>query len=172
MRRLFKKLQYTHPSKRHFIIIATCFWLSGIALWTIRGLHDNRRKEGTSVLLQEEIVALESAVEDAFNRVTHKEIEAWHLDDEVQPNLFPAANSIWKTYPEQELVSWHEIPVHSVRAMVENNKTYLGEMGVPVQVPTELKAKAKEKYSIHQLNVVASELISLNRRLPDIRHER
>ena len=45
-------------------------------------------------------------------------------------------------------------------------------MGVPVKIPDHLESLAKEKQSIHQLNVVASNLVSLNRRLPDVRHER
>ena len=31
---------------------------------------------------------------------------------------------------------------------------------------------AKERYSKHQLNVVASEFVSLNRKLPDVRHDK
>ena len=45
-------------------------------------------------------------------------------------------------------------------------------MGIPVTIPKNLETEAKERYTKHQLNVVASDLVSLNRRLPDVRHEK
>ena len=54
---------------------------------------------------------------------------------------------------------------------MDNNKTYSGEMGEPVNIPKNLESEAKKRYSKHQLNIVASDLVSLNRRLPDVRHE-
>ena len=44
-------------------------------------------------------------------------------------------------------------------------------MGEPVDIPRNLQSEAKKLYSKHQLNIVASDLVSLNRRLPDVRHE-
>jgi hypothetical protein len=44
-------------------------------------------------------------------------------------------------------------------------------MGKPVVVPPELRTKAKGDFHIHQFNVVASNLISPNRHLPDYRNE-
>ena len=44
-------------------------------------------------------------------------------------------------------------------------------MGEPVDIPKNLQSEAKKLYSKHQLNIVASDLVSLNRRLPDVRHE-
>ena len=35
-----------------------------------------------------------------------------------------------------------------------------------------LESEANDRYTKHQLNVVASDLVSLNRRLPDVRHEK
>merc|ERR1719491_2514709 len=43
-------------------------------------------------------------------------------------------------------------------------------MGLPVIIPQNLQSQAKARQSIHQFNVVASELVSLNRRLPDVRN--
>ena len=168
-RRFLRKFQYTHPTKRHIVLITICFWLSGITLWTIKGFRDDH-EEDKPIFEEDSLLVYHN--EDPFNGVIHKEIESWHNDDKNRPKLLPSSDSKWRKYPDQELFSWHDTPVHSVRAMVDNNKTYHGEMGAPVKVPPELEAKAKERYGIHELNVVASELVSLNRRLPDIRHER
>jgi polypeptide N-acetylgalactosaminyltransferase len=44
-----------------------------------------------------------------------------------------------------------------------------GEMGKPVVMPLDKQAEAKEKFKINQFNLVASDMISLNRSLPDYR---
>jgi hypothetical protein len=44
-----------------------------------------------------------------------------------------------------------------------------GEMGKGVTVPEDRQAEAKEKFKINQFNLVASDLISLNRSLTDVR---
>lgn len=44
-----------------------------------------------------------------------------------------------------------------------------GEMGKAVVVPKENEAKAKELFAINQFNLVASDMMSLNRSLPDYR---
>ena len=106
-----------------------------------------------------------------FNTVIHQKIAQWHNDDKIRPKLLAEADSKWRFYPKKELHAWHEVPIHSVRALVDNNKTYHGEMGSEVIIPPSLQTQAKSRQSIHQLNVVASELVSLNRRLPDVRSD-
>ncbi|XP_071102414.1 polypeptide N-acetylgalactosaminyltransferase 13-like isoform X1 [Haliotis cracherodii] len=44
-----------------------------------------------------------------------------------------------------------------------------GEMGKAVVVPKTLEAEAKDKFKINQFNLVASDMMSLNRSLPDYR---
>ena len=166
-RRLFRRFQYIHPTKRHIVLISICFWFSGITLWSIRKFHP----EDSEVFIDNDnLVVYEH--KDPFNTIMHQNIAKWHQNDTTLPVLFPFENSKWRTYPANQLYSWAEVPLHSVRATVDNNRAYLGEMGVPVKIPKHLEAKAKERQSVHQLNVVASELVSLNRRLPDVRHER
>lgn len=44
-----------------------------------------------------------------------------------------------------------------------------GDGGNRVNIPTELEAKSKESFKINQFNLVASDLMSINRSLPDYR---
>ena len=143
------------------VLITICFWISAITLWTIRTTQNTSEAGGL----------FEDATDANTNNPYYAEIESWHKDDANLPKLFPNTHSQWKLYPKKELFAWHEVPLHSVRAIVSNNKSYLGEMGIPVKLPWHLEAEAKERFADHQLNVVASDLVSLNRRLPDLRHQ-
>ena len=44
-----------------------------------------------------------------------------------------------------------------------------GEMGKPVNIPKSQEKEKNEKFKINQFNLMASELISLNRSLSDVR---
>lgn len=44
-----------------------------------------------------------------------------------------------------------------------------GEMGKPVIIPKEDQEKMKELFKINQFNLMASDMIALNRSLPDVR---
>ena len=44
-----------------------------------------------------------------------------------------------------------------------------GEMGKAVVVPKDREDEKKEKFKINQFNLVASEMLSLNRSLQDVR---
>lgn len=46
-----------------------------------------------------------------------------------------------------------------------------GEKGKAVKVPKEKEALAKEKFKLNQFNLLASDMISLNRSLADVRLE-
>ncbi|XP_052258556.1 polypeptide N-acetylgalactosaminyltransferase 13-like isoform X4 [Dreissena polymorpha] len=44
-----------------------------------------------------------------------------------------------------------------------------GDMGKPVSIPADRLEESKDKFKIHQFNLVASDIMSLNRTLPDYR---
>lgn len=44
-----------------------------------------------------------------------------------------------------------------------------GEMGKAVVIPKTQEAEMKEKFKINQFNLLASDIISVNRTLPDVR---
>ena len=44
-----------------------------------------------------------------------------------------------------------------------------GEMGKPVTIPKSREKEKNEKFKINQFNLMASEMISLNRSLADVR---
>ena len=66
-------------------------------------------------------------------------------------------------YPRSALRSWELAPV------VHKQRGHVGEMGTAVVVPADREDEKKEKFKINQFNLVASEMISLNRSLKDVR---
>ena len=52
---------------------------------------------------------------------------------------------------------------------VTNPPSWHGEQGRGVKVPSNLKASAKKRFKENQFNIVASDLIALNRAVPDQR---
>ena len=72
-------------------------------------------------------------------------------------------DSRWASYPRHKLRSWVKPPT------VAKQKGMPGEMGKAVQIPPEKEEEKKEKFKINQFNLMASEMISLNRSLQDVR---
>ncbi|VDM18660.1 unnamed protein product [Hydatigera taeniaeformis] len=52
----------------------------------------------------------------------------------------------------------------------DGSSSLLGEGGKPVRLPANLMADSKAKFGLNQFDVVVSNLISVNRSLPDVRH--
>ena len=76
---------------------------------------------------------------------------------------FEPPKSKWEGYMKSALKQWEPAPV------VGKNKGMPGEMGKAVQIPKEREEEKKEKFKINQFNLLASEMIALNRSLADVR---
>ena len=92
-RRLFRRFQYIHPSKRHIVLITLCFWLSAITLWTIRRspLNNNNNES-----LNPNTNILDNVVLEIFSGETnpyYNEIDKWHRNDSNLPKLFPTSQT-------------------------------------------------------------------------------
>ncbi|KFR12728.1 Polypeptide N-acetylgalactosaminyltransferase 13, partial [Opisthocomus hoazin] len=57
----------------------------------------------------------------------------------------------------------------ALRAVISRNQEGPGEMGKAVLIPKDDQEKMKELFKINQFNLMASDLIALNRSLPDVR---
>ncbi|KAK9505612.1 hypothetical protein O3M35_009623 [Rhynocoris fuscipes] len=69
------------------------------------------------------------------------------------------------TYDKSTLKRWRPAPV------VPEIPGRPGEMGKAVHLPSEKQKLMKEKWKLNQFNLLASDMISLNRSLADIRQE-
>ncbi|XP_020293598.1 polypeptide N-acetylgalactosaminyltransferase 5 isoform X1 [Pseudomyrmex gracilis] len=70
-----------------------------------------------------------------------------------------------KQYPQSTLHLWRPAKV------VKESKGSPGEMGAAVHIAPENEAKQQELFKLNQFNLMASDMISLNRSLKDIRLE-
>lgn len=68
-----------------------------------------------------------------------------------------------RQYSQARLHLWRPAKV------VRENKGSPGEMGAAVHIPPENEAKQQELFKLNQFNLMASDMISLNRSLKDIR---
>lgn len=77
-----------------------------------------------------------------------------------------ASGGISMTYRSVMLKKWYQAPT------VREAKGKPGEMGKPVKIAADQKELMKEKFKENQFNLLASDMISLNRSLTDVRHEK
>ncbi|XP_011864092.1 PREDICTED: polypeptide N-acetylgalactosaminyltransferase 5 isoform X2 [Vollenhovia emeryi] len=98
------------------------------------------------------------------------------LQSEEPPQLHPKAqireplamkqdHNNKRQYPQSQLQLWRPARV------VKENKGSPGEMGAAVHIAPENEAKQQELFKLNQFNLMASDMISLNRSLKDIRLE-
>ena len=64
-----------------------------------------------------------------------------------------------------------QLKTYTERLPVPVNANFTGELGEKVLTPAEQMAEKKEKFKIHQFNLLVSDQISVNRSLKDVRME-
>ncbi|XP_059095179.1 polypeptide N-acetylgalactosaminyltransferase 1-like isoform X1 [Tigriopus californicus] len=99
-----------------------------------------------------------------FSKV-HQIISRWHEQDLVHsPLLTPKNDPKWSGYSDEYLFEFEDPPE------VISRPESPGDLGKAVLIPRELKWKAAEMKSLHQLNLVASDMIPFDRALRDLRN--
>ena len=108
-------------------------------------------------------------------------IDSWMNHKSENFSSLPILTSFKKEkYTKNEVFLWKDIPVHNVNNILANldkaehkgNISDIGEFGKAVNLPQHLEKKSRARISLHQLDVVASDLMSLNRKLKDMRNSR
>lgn len=79
-----------------------------------------------------------------------------------------ASSTSTRTTAKRE--AFNSQPITALTTQKANN--LFGELGQGVVVPQSLKALARKRFSENEFDVVASELIALNRSLQDVRHQK
>ena len=97
------------------------------------------------------------AIKFAARQVQADDDEFDDFDNEVSPNGFS------RVYDKSKLKLWQPAPV------VGKQSGYPGEMGTAVKIPKDKEDEKREKFKINQFNLLASEMLSLNRSLQDVR---
>lgn len=104
--------------------------------------------------MDEDPIVGEEELDTNFNNVDH---DFNNNDDDVL--------QISRTYRPGQLKKWRPAPV------VRENVAKPGEMGKPVKMKASQQEEMKEKFKENQFNLLASDMISLNRSLADVRHK-
>lgn len=65
----------------------------------------------------------------------------------------------------------HQLKKWTPAAVVPEQAGQPGEMGKPVHLPADQESLMREKFRLNQFNLLASDSISMNRSLPDVRLE-
>ncbi|CAH0563541.1 unnamed protein product [Brassicogethes aeneus] len=112
----------------------------------------------------EDNVIAEKLIGEDFENVENNAVEPVHHRAAPSQSRHHVS-SISRTYQTSALRRWKPAPT----VMPVGKRP--GEHGKPVHIPSEKEAEMKEKFKLNQFNLLASDMISLNRSLSDVRLE-
>ena len=88
-----------------------------------------------------------------YDRVTF--YSSVNLAKGKRENVYPLQRRTW-------LANYEKLPK-------SHNSKGLGEYGIPVKLNRSFAMRIRKAYKEHELNIVVSDMISLHRRIPDLR---
>ena len=113
----FIRLRHIYPTKRHILLVFGGFCVSVATLMTLQLHNFSLNHDSLNNVFVDTDNLIVKMGKDPLNTVIHQEISMWHHNDNVmQPKLLAEAGSKWNHYPNEKLFSWHDVPLHSVRA--------------------------------------------------------
>ncbi|EFX67256.1 hypothetical protein DAPPUDRAFT_218737 [Daphnia pulex] len=104
-------------------------------------------------------------LDDSNNAVNNFDSAASHSNQKDQEVIEVDERGFSLKYAKNQLKKWSLAPV------VPEQAGQPGEMGKPVHLPADQESLMREKFRLNQFNLLASDSISLNRSLPDVRLE-
>ena len=184
--RIFVKLKYNLASTKQFV--AKFMHLSTVVCVTIFILFllvfMNEDYTNTHNRLPMDMINHKSN-QDMVERLpqVYQVIESWMQQESRNSIYFPRlfmGNKKRLRYTRNELFLWKELPLDNINDILDNldkkehdgNISSYGNFGKAVNLPHDLIKESKAKMSLHQLNVVSSDIMSLNRQLSDMRNLR
>ena len=106
---------------------------------------------------------------DPINNYTFKAlIKEKHHKFRITLSIFQTISSCAFLFFQDKLVSWTEPTEEDFSAPDSDGGP--GSLGRPVRLSPEQKRESKASMGLHQLSIVASDLVPLNRSLPDYRN--
>lgn len=86
--------------------------------------------------------------------IFYSKVDESDISNQIHHNGDHSGSGLVKWSPAKTVIGEHGLP---------------GEMGKPVNIPKSQEKEKNEKFKINQFNLMASEMISLNRSLADVR---
>ena len=155
--RLF--LRWRHSPNRLLLVIFVFTWVGVLSMYKVNVDH-HEVVSGHSV--QSRLFGNPAS----FRTVIHDLVDSWHEDDsERTPLLSAKSDKQWQGYPLEDMSGYRD------PELITSKPGSPGDLGSPVVLTdARLKKQAEQERSKHQLNLVASDLVPLDRALPDARN--
>lgn len=104
-----------------------------------------------------------------IKRTKRRSYKTFHVDIVVVLIYFTAILFSAGDKHQGGILITHLCCLTSVAAVISRRHEGPGEMGKAVVIPKDEQEKMKELFKINQFNLMASDMIALNRSLPDVR---